>query len=115
MLSLGVLICIVYVVLFQALLMLPWSLITLTLNSKNQWLLKNNAGKEIQVLIEGQTFVSHYLTVINMRDAKNRRRYSMVIIPERVDTEDYRILRVLLRWGNVYRMDSADVFEKSVM
>lgn len=102
-----------YIILLHALLSLPSSLTALSLNSKNQWLVKNRQGEEVQVIIQNSTFVSPYLTVISLRDAQKRKHYSMIIIPQRVETEAYRKLRVLLRWGNVYKTASVEEFENS--
>jgi len=112
-LCLGIVLCVAHIVLLHALLKLPRSLTTLSLNSKNQWLVKNKQGEEVQVMIQNNTFVSPYFTVINLYETQKRKHHFMLIIPQRVDVEAYRKLRVLLRWGNVYKTASVEVFENS--
>ena len=44
------------------------------------------------------SFVSPYLTVLNLRYVGARRSRSAIIVPDRVQADPYRRLRVLLRW-----------------
>lgn len=89
-----------YVMLLHALLRLPKSWIGLRLNAKNQWFAQNKQGEEVEVNITPDTFVSSFLTVINLQDKKAKPLGSMLIIPSRVDKATYRQLRVLLLWGS---------------
>jgi toxin CptA len=44
------------------------------------------------------SFVAPYLTVLNLRIAGNRLARHVVILPDAVDPDSFRKLRVLLRW-----------------
>lgn len=89
-----------YVMLLHALLRLPKSWVGLRLSAKNQWFAHNKQGEEVEVNITLDTFVSSFLTVINLQDKKAKPLGSMLIIPSRVDKAAYRQLRVLLLWGS---------------
>ena len=49
--------------------------------------------------ILGSTYVAPYLTVLNISDYGSRRAYHVPIMPDGIDPEDFRRLRVWLRWG----------------
>jgi len=49
--------------------------------------------------ILGTSYVSPLLTVVNMRVTGCRLAYHILIVPDNVDAEGFRRLRVLLRWG----------------
>lgn len=97
-----------YVMLLHALLRLPKSWIGLRLNAKNQWFAQNKQGEEVEVNITPDTFVSSFLTVINLQDKKAKPIGSMLIIPSRVDKAAYRQLRVLLLWGSGRKNTQSD-------
>jgi toxin CptA len=45
------------------------------------------------------SFVSAYLTVLNVKTEASRWRTSLILTPDRVDVGAFRRLRVWLRWG----------------
>lgn len=45
----------------------------------------------------GSTFVTSFLTVINLRDVEGS-RHNVVVLPDSLHADDYRKLRVWLRW-----------------
>lgn len=47
----------------------------------------------------GSSFVSPYLTVLNFRTEGNLLARHVVILPDSVDADEFRRLRVRLRWG----------------
>ncbi len=97
-----------YIILLHALLLLPTSWVALRLNAKSQWLAQNKRGEEVEVRIAPDTFVSCFLTVINLQDKKAKSLGSLLIIPPRVDKLAYRQLRVLLLWGSVGEKTQSD-------
>ena len=97
-----------YVMLLHALLRLPKSWIGLRLNAKNQWFAQNKQSEEVEVKMTPDTFVSSFLTVINLQDKKAKPLGSMLIIPARVDKAAYRQLRVLLLWGSDRKSTQSD-------
>lgn len=44
------------------------------------------------------SYVSSYFTILNLRAGDSRFARHVVILPDSLDAEDYRLLRVLLRW-----------------
>jgi len=46
----------------------------------------------------GSTYVAPFLTVLNLRELENNTVRHVVILPDSVDAEDFRRLRVWLRW-----------------
>lgn len=97
-----------YVMLLHALLQLPNSWVSLRLNAKKQWFVQNKKGEEMEVNIASDTFVSSFLTVINVQDKNTKPLGSMLMIPSRVDKTAYRKLRVLLLWGSAGKKTQSD-------
>lgn len=70
-----------------------------------QWRIKTRQGQGFfGKLVLQDCFVSPYLTVLNLKPTLNqhrwfRQRYAVVILPDAIDNEQYRRLRVLLKWG----------------
>lgn len=54
-------------------------------------------GEYHDALLLGSSFVAPYLTVLNLRPAGRLARHA-VILPDNVDAEAFRKLRVLLKW-----------------
>ncbi len=104
----------IYTVLFHGLLMLPWSCVVLSLDINNQLRLTRKDGQQLEVTALANSVVLPYLTVLNYQhksdsqaQASLRQRlfalyfitHSLIILPDRLDAEKYRQLRVWLRWG----------------
>lgn len=104
----------IYAVLHHGLLMLPWSCVALSLNINNQLQLIRKDGKPLEVTVQANSVVLPYLTVLNCQhkcdpqlQLSSLRRlltlqfitHSLIILPDRLDAEKYRQLRVWLRWG----------------
>jgi toxin CptA len=84
----------------EALLCLPRSLIAVNLDSKGEMTVVNGTGVEMAVAILPDSFVSAYLTVLNLKPVAGACRRSLILTTDRVDREAFRQLRVWLRWGN---------------
>jgi len=48
--------------------------------------------------VRGDTYVLWFLTVLNLGRSDGGRRISLLILPDGIDTDDFRRLRVWLRW-----------------
>jgi toxin CptA len=97
---------VIYSVCQYGLLLLPWSYIALNVSSSNQLQLVRRDGKQIDVHVHGDSVVTPYLTVVNCQvaDAPLLTRLfapRLVILPDALDAESYRQLRVWLRWGKL--------------
>lgn len=104
----------IYTVLFHGLLLLPWSCVALNINTKNQLQLIRKDGKPLEVTVQAHSVVLPYLTVLNCQygiDSQAQASFlrrsfarcfitrSLIILPDALDAEKYRQLRVWLRWG----------------
>lgn len=87
----------------------PRSCIALVLDSKGEWQLTMRDGSRYAATILPSSFVTPYLTILNCRLTGRWLRYAwqrypwhhyhLVILPDAVDAESFRRLRVWLRWG----------------
>lgn len=68
------------------------------------------AGQWQKAAIHPSSFVTPYLTVLNFRIEGQRRLRHLIIVPDRVDADAFRHLRVWLRW----RCGGAGLEEKTV-
>jgi len=96
----------IYVVCRYGLLLLPWSHLALSVNAKNALQITRRDGLQLSDLsICADSVVTPYLTVIRFQQ-KNATMISrifcsqLIILPDAIDAESYRQLRVWLRWGN---------------
>lgn len=104
LLVLAILAAVIYSVCQHGLLLLPWSCIAININSSNQLQLVYKNGKVLSVDLCRDSVVTPYMTVINCKPqhAKFLARLfvqHLVILPDMLDAENYRQLRVWLRWG----------------
>jgi toxin CptA len=61
--------------------------------------LRERDGSWHDARVVGSSFVAPWLTVVNLRLAGLRHTRHVVILPDSVALEDFRRLRVLLRWA----------------
>lgn len=80
------------------------SIVALEFHEENLVALRTREGRWHTARILGTTFVSPLVTVLNLRVAGRRLVQHVVIVRDSVGAEDFRRLRVLLRWG--YRKNS---------
>lgn len=102
-----------YAVFLHGLRLLPWSIVALNINSKNQLKLAQKNGEFFEVLVKVNTVVTPYLTVLNcqLKEATFLQRLSpqhIIIVPDAVNAEDYRQLCVWLRWAKVLENNELD-------
>jgi toxin CptA len=82
----------------------PGSITSLALADDMTCTLHTRDGQYIACVLLGSSFVAPYLTVLELKPlAPTRwwhrlRSYSVVILPDAIDSEEFRRLRVLLRW-----------------
>jgi len=100
-----------YAVFGYGLLLFPWSAVALTVNVKNELQITRRDGVQLSDLsVCADSVVTPYLTVIHVY-AKNaplwRRIFTrhLIVLPDAVDAESYRQLRVWLRWGCSHHPD----------
>jgi len=93
-----------YSVCMRGLLLLPWSWVALNVNVKNELQLTCRDGVKFAGTVCADSVVTPYLTVVHfqLHHASFIRRLltsRIAILPGMVDAENYRQLRVWLRWG----------------
>ena len=86
-----------YSILRYALIQLPDSIVFLKLEEKSCTFSMRSGGEKI-CAFHGSSYVSPYLTVLNLKEEGKRLMKSVVILPDAIDREEFRQLRVWLRW-----------------
>src|SRR5690606_26774323 len=76
----------------------PRSIVALHLMGKNSCRIKTHADEYIDTIIDTSTFVASYMTVLSLRKEQTRYYYTVVILPDSIDADSFRRLRVWLRW-----------------
>ena len=105
LLSFAILSASLYAICLHGLLLLPWSCVALHVNSDNTLTLMLGNGRQLLATLCRDSVVTPYLTVVNfkVKDVPIFMRWlspHLVLLPDMLDQEMYRQLRVWLRWGN---------------
>ena len=82
----------------DALLTASDAVVVLVLSDEMQCILTTRSDELIVCSILGSTFVAPYLTVLNLQPVGKFFTCSVVILPDGIDVEEFRQLRVWLRW-----------------
>jgi toxin CptA len=56
-------------------------------------------GDWVDCSVLGSSFVSHRLTIVNLRPHGRRSARHVILVPDNVDARDFRRLRIWLRWA----------------
>lgn len=101
-----ILLLVIYSVCARGLLLLPWSLSELSINVKNELQLTCRDGAKFVAMVCADSVVTPYLTIVHVQPQQlnfiRQLLFShVVILPDMVDAECYRQLRVWLRWGQL--------------
>ena len=89
----------VYSIRRYALLTSATSVIHLSLTQTSKLQLTYKDAKQAEVRVLESSFVSPYLTVLNLQDIETGRRLSILLLPDSAESNGFRQLRVWLRWG----------------
>lgn len=83
----------------DSLLLFPWSIVCVELSSKGELkTIRKDARQEIIHILPG-SFVMPAMTILNIRTGSFFRRKNVLITRDRVDGDEFRRLRVWLRWS----------------
>lgn len=94
----GVVICAAYYIQRDALLLLLHSPARLDLiEGRFQLTLQDETTWPVMVL--DSSFISPYLSALHLKVVDERRRLRVILLPDNVDPNAFRQLRVWLRWG----------------
>ncbi|BAN35214.1 hypothetical protein SCD_n01388 [Sulfuricella denitrificans skB26] len=77
---------------------LQHSLVALRLDADCRCEFQTRTGAWHEAALLGSSFVAPYLTVLNLKPASGRLVKHLVILPDAVNAEDFRRLRVWLKW-----------------
>ncbi len=89
---------VIYYISLYALLLLPNTIVSLYLSDHCNCMTQTRSGQQQYWRIQGSSFVTSYLTVLSLRSNESVVDRSIVILPDSIDTEQFRQLRVWLRW-----------------
>lgn len=76
----------------------PTAVVGLQLDPEGKALFRHRNGQVLEGCLLGSSFVSPWLTVLNLRPVGGRCSVPLVILPDAAGEEDFRRLRVWLRW-----------------
>jgi toxin CptA len=82
----------------DALLIAHDAVVALTLTNEMSCILITRSGQSAACSLSDSTFVAPYLTVINLQPVERFFMRSVVILPDSMDAEEFRRLRIWLRW-----------------
>ena len=88
-----------HALLHHALWRTPDAIVAARLADATEASLKRRDGRVIDADILGTTYVTPSLTVLNVRERGARAARHIVLVPDNIDAEAFRRLRVLLRWS----------------
>lgn len=96
--TVALIISLIYYLRQDALLTANSAVIAFELSDEMQCTLTTRSGESIVCSILSSTFVAPYLTVLNLKPAEKLFMFSVVILPDSINAEEFRQLRVWLRW-----------------
>ncbi|MBX9812789.1 MAG: hypothetical protein K2Y16_14440 [Burkholderiales bacterium] len=82
-----------------ALLTTPEAVIAIEIKERGKISLQTRRGEWRECTLSGDSFVSSWLTILVLAEENRRRAKYVMITPDNVDHEDFRRLRVWLRWA----------------
>ena len=74
------------------------AVVAFALSDEMQCTVTTRSGKSMACNVMSSTFVAPYLTVLNLKSMGKFFACSVVILPDSIDAEEFRQLRVWLRW-----------------
>lgn len=92
--------CTFYHIARDALLRMPWSIAAIEVSSEGVMRILSRSGDWTDAGVLGSSFVTPWLTVLNLRLPERRFARHVVVLPDGVNADAYRGLRVWLRWGS---------------
>ncbi len=96
--AIALVISLVYYLRQDALLIADNAVIVFALSDEMQCIVTIRSGESMICNILGNTFVAPYLTVLNLKPVGELFTRSVVILPDGIDAEEFRQLRIWLRW-----------------
>lgn len=88
-----------YLILRDALFFLPWSWCSMTLNSKDEVILKRNDGLSFIAEIQMDSVVMPFLMVLNVKLNGYYFSRPLIVLKDSAEANEFRRWRVWLKWG----------------
>jgi toxin CptA len=82
-----------------ALLRTPQAIVAIEIGEDGEIMVQTRCGEWHECRLSGDSFVSDWLTIMVLTQQNRRATRYIVITPDNVDAEDFRRLRVWLRWA----------------
>ena len=76
----------------------PDAVVALEIASDDALSIQTRRGDWITCEVLGSTYVIYFLAIVNLKEQGSGRAKRAVILPDSIDAEDFRKLRVWLRW-----------------
>lgn len=76
----------------------PDAVVAIEIASDDALSVQTRRGDWIRCEVLGSTYVTYFLAIVNLREQGGGRVKRAVILPDSTDAEDFRKLRVWLRW-----------------
>lgn len=90
----------IYHIAKDAWLRMPWSIVALEVTSEGAFRYQSRAGVWIDVEVRGDSFVTPWLTILNLSEPEKWLARRAILLSDSGDAEMFRALRVWLRWGS---------------
>ncbi|MFO1290082.1 MAG: protein YgfX [Nitrosomonas sp.] len=88
----------IYYIRLYALLQSPNAIVSFYLSDHSTCITQTRSGQQLHWHIQGSSFVTPYLTVLSLKSNQSFFDRSIVIFPDSINAEQFRQLRVWLRW-----------------
>jgi toxin CptA len=83
----------------EALLLTPDAAVALEISADDVLSIQTRRGEWLECEVLGSTYVMSFLSILNLRQTDGGATTRIVILPDSIAAEDFRKLRVWLRWG----------------
>ena len=81
----------------------PDAVVALEIAADDALSIQTRRGDWIRCEVLGSTYVTYFLAILNLKEQGSGRVKRAVILPDSIDGEDFRRLRVWLRWKGEQR------------
>jgi toxin CptA len=78
------------------------------MNGQNEWLITQTDGVEIAAELQPSSYIHPLLSLLNFRSEQGRER-SLILLPDGIDGDTFRRLRVRLKWKPTGRTNASRV------
>ncbi len=76
----------------------PGAVIGFEIAADDRFSIQIRCGEWLECEVLGSTYVTYFLTILNLKAIDSGKHQRAVILPDSLDAEDFRKMRVWLRW-----------------